>query len=168
MIDSELAMFNRPLRRLRSILRAEGQATTSYDFIIIDSAPGVSRLLLNGLVAADQLIIPCTASDLALQGVQKITDSVDRLSAGEDRELDIDMPVRVLFTMFRPTTKIAQAAIKRVTNRYGITPYTTYIRQSVRAAEAPGYHQPLAVYEPSGVSDDYRAFAEEFLNDGQE
>lgn len=163
-IENELSQFNRPLRRLRAILR-ESKALAGYDYIILDCAPSVGRLLLNSIVAADQLLIPCTASSMALKGVRKVLGSVEDLSSGEDAELAAVPPMRVLFTKFNPATKISKAALKRVQTKFGLTPYSTHIRTCIRAEEAPDFNETLMTYDPQGTTTvDYEKFTEEFLN----
>jgi chromosome partitioning protein len=164
MIDPILAELNRPLRRLRSILR-NSATVMGYDYVLIDSPPGVSRLLLNALVVADQLILPCTASAMALKGLKRVIDDVDRLSQGEDREIEFEMPMRVVFTKFNPNTKISKAAMKRVTDRFGLVPFVTHVRTSIRAEEAPDFHQTLGTYDPKNPAlEDYARVGAELID----
>ena len=163
-IENELSQFNRPLRRLRAILK-ESKAIGKYDYVLLDCAPSVGRLLLNSIVAADRLLIPCTASSMALKGVRKVLGSVDDLSSGEDAELTAVPPMRVLFTKFNPSTKISKAARKRVETKFGLTAYKTHIRTCIRAEEAPDFNETLMTYDPQGTTTlDYETFTEEFLN----
>ena len=163
-IENELSQYNRPLRRLRAIIR-ESKALAKYDYIILDCAPSVGRLLLNSIVAADRLLIPCTASSMALKGVRKVLGSVSDLSNGEDAELTEIPPMRVLFTKFNPNTKISKAALKRVQTKFGLETYSTHIRTCIRAEEAPDFNETLMTYDPQGTTTlDYEKFTEEFLN----
>lgn len=163
-IENELSQFPRPLRRLRAMLR-DNATIAGYDYVLLDCAPSVGRLLLNSIVAADELLIPCTASSMALKGVRKVIGSVQELLSEDVAELSAVPKMRVLFTKFNPSTKISKAARRRVETKFNLATYKTHIRTCIRAEEAPDFNETLMHYDPSGTTTvDYEQFTEEYLS----
>jgi chromosome partitioning protein len=133
----------------------------NYDFVIVDSPPSVGALTLNSLAAADMLIIPLQAEYYALEGIAKMTETVDRVKASLNPDLTI---LGILITMFDSRTKLSKEVEDNVRKHFGDLVFKAVIPRNVRLAEAPSYGQ--SVFEFAGDSqgaEAYKALAVEVL-----
>jgi chromosome partitioning protein len=133
----------------------------NYDFVIVDSPPSVGALTLNSLAAADMLIIPLQAEYYALEGIAKMTETVDRVKASLNPDLNI---LGILVTMYDNRTKLSKEVEDNVRKHFGDLVFTAVIPRNVRLAEAPSYGQ--SIFEFAGDSqgaEAYKALAMEVL-----
>jgi chromosome partitioning protein len=133
----------------------------NYDFVIVDSPPSVGALTLNSLAAADMLIIPLQAEYYALEGIAKMTETVDRVKASLNPDLTI---LGILITMFDSRTKLSKEVEDNVRKHFSDLVFKAVIPRNVRLAEAPSYGQ--SVFEFAGDSqgaEAYKALAVEVL-----
>jgi chromosome partitioning protein len=142
------------------VMRAVGRLPKSWDCVIIDCPPALSYLSVGALMAVRDVIIPVEAHSIALSGVAAIVTEIDRLRAHLNTSLrdPVILPCRVNRTIH------ARLVIEELNARHpGLVAHST-IRESIRLAEAAAARTPITDYEPlSGPSQDYRAFAAEFL-----
>jgi chromosome partitioning protein len=89
----------------------------NYDFIIVDSPPSVGALTLNSLAAADMLIIPLQAEYYALEGIAKMTDTVQRVKGSLNPDLNI---LGILITMYDNRTKLSKEVEDNVRKHFGM------------------------------------------------
>ncbi|CAN5887678.1 ParA family protein [soil metagenome] len=133
----------------------------NYEFIIIDSPPSIGALTLNSLAAADQLVIPLQTEYYALEGIAGMMDTVSRIKASLNPNLNI---LGILLTMFDNRTRLSQEVEDNVRQHFGNLVFTTVIPRNVRLAEAPSYGQPIFAYAPTSQgASAYRKLAEEVL-----
>ena len=125
----------------------------NYDFVIVDSPPSVGALTLNSLAAADMLIIPLQAEYYALEGIAKMTETVDRVKASLNPDLTI---LGILVTMFDNRTKLSKEVEDNVRKHFGDLVFNAVIPRNVRLAEAPSYGQ--SVFEFAGDSQGAEAY----------
>jgi chromosome partitioning protein len=134
----------------------------NYDFIIVDSPPSVGSLTLNSLAAADMLIIPLQAEYYALEGIAKMTDTVERVKVSLNPDLNI---LGILITMFDNRTKLSKEVEDNVRKHFGDLVFTSVIPRNVRLAEAPSYGQSVFEFAAdSQGADAYKQLAEEVLD----
>ena len=127
--------------RLRDILR---NATTGYDFILIDCPPSLNMLTLNALVAADGVLIPMQCEYYALEGLSALNQTIEAVSSTLNPELKIE---GILRTMYDPRNRLTQEVSDQLIEYFGDTVYRTIVPRNVRLAEAPSFGLPVMVYD---------------------
>jgi len=135
-----------------------------FHYIIIDCPPSLGILTLNGLTAADSLLIPIQCEYFALEGVTELFETLTRLQ----RELNPSLVVEgLLLTMYDERTNLSAAVAKDLRDFYGTQVLKTVIPRNVRLAEAPSFGKPIVLYDPrSRGAESYMQLAEEILTHG--
>jgi chromosome partitioning protein len=149
------------VHRERQLKRALATVAVQYDLAIIDSPPSLGLLTVNGLTAADHMVVPIQCEFLALEGVSQLITTIDLVRRQLNPQLDL---LGVLMTMFDARTNLSAMVVDEVRRFFPDRIFETVIPRSVRLAEAPSYGQAIAEYDPSsrgGVA--YEAFARELL-----
>lgn len=135
-----------------------------YDYIFIDCPPSLGLLTVNGLVAADSLIIPIQSEFYALEGVTKLLESMKLVKARLNKNLSI---FGVVVTMYDARTTLAKQVAQEVKEYFGDMMFETIIPRSVKLSEAPSYGEPITKYYPDGKgAKAYYALAEEVIDRG--
>ena len=148
---------DRALRLLRALKPIQGQ----YDLVILDCPPALDLLTLNGLAAADTLIVPMQAEYFALEGISELISTLERVRAAFNPDLSIE---GVLLTMYDDRTNLAQQVTDTLREHFKDRLFRTVIPRNVRLAEAPSHGKPVALYDPrSRGTEAYFELAEEFL-----
>jgi len=136
-----------------------------YSYLVVDCPPSLGFLTINGLVAADEVIVPVQCEYLALEGLVQLMDTLERLRVGLNHRLE---HIRILLTMFDSRTNLAQQVAAEVRTHFPGQVFETIISRNVRLAEAPSYGQPILYYDPfSKGAEGYRHLAEEVLSRGK-
>lgn len=144
--------------KLKSVLE---KIKDDYDFIIIDCPPSLGLLTLNGLTAADSLLVPIQCEYFALEGVTELFDTLARLRRGLNPQLVIE---GLLLTMYDERTNLSAAVAKDLRDFYGRQVFGTVIPRNVRLAEAPSYGKPIILYDiRSRGAESYIQLAKEIL-----
>ncbi len=135
-----------------------------FHYIIIDCPPSLGILTLNGLTAADSLLVPIQCEYYALEGVTELFDTLARLR----RELNPTLAIEgLLLTMFDERTNLSAAVAKDLRDFYGSQVLETVIPRNVRLAEAPSFGKPIMLYDPrSRGAEAYVSLAKEIINNG--
>jgi len=135
-----------------------------YDFILIDCPPSLGILTLNGLVAADEVLIPLQCEYFALEGLTLLLQTVKRVQKTLNPELDIG---GIFFTMYDSRTKLAQDVVQQVTSYFKDRVFRTIIPRNVRLSEAPSHGLPICKYDALCVgARSYEKLAKEVLERG--
>jgi chromosome partitioning protein len=151
-----VSMFSRELR-LRRALDAIGQ---DFDFVLVDCPPSLGLLTVNGLAAADEVMIPIQCEYYALEGVSQLLGNIDRVKHGLNPQLEVE---GVVLTMFDGRTTLASDVVEQVRGHFGDTTYRTVIPRTVRLSEAPSYGEPIEAFDPmSRGAIAYRELGREF------
>lgn len=133
-----------------------------YDFIIIDCPPSLGILTLNGLTAANSLLVPIQCEYFALEGVTELFDTLARLRRGLNPQLIIE---GLLLTMYDERTNLSAAVAQDLRDFYGQQVFKTVIPRNVRLAEAPSYGKPIILYDiRSRGAESYIQLAKEVLS----
>ncbi|MBN1647068.1 MAG: ParA family protein [Spirochaetales bacterium] len=117
-----------------------------WDYIFIDSPPSLGILTINGLCAADQVIIPLQCEYFALEGLSLLLQSIKRVQKALNPGLSIG---GILFTMFDSRTKLANEVVQKVTGYFKDKVFKTIIPRNVRLSEAPSHKVPIIMYDPN-------------------
>lgn len=159
--EIELVEIERPQFVLKTILES---IRDYFHFIIIDCPPSLGLLTVNGLTAADSLLVPIQCEYYALEGVTELFDTLARLR----RELNPALAIEgLLLTMFDERTNLSTAVAKDLRDFYGGQVLDTVIPRNVRLAEAPSFGKPIMLYDPrSRGSETYVELGKEILSHG--
>ena len=135
-----------------------------FHFIIVDCPPSLGILTVNGLTAADSLLVPIQCEYFALEGVTELFETLARLK----RELNPSLSIEgLLLTMYDERTNLSSAVAKDLRDFYGSTVFKTTIPRNVRLAEAPSFGKPILLYDPkSRGAESYAQLAKEILEHG--
>jgi chromosome partitioning protein len=133
-----------------------------FDFIIIDSPPSLNILTLNGLVAADSVLVPIQCEYFALEGLSDLFDTLARVRRSLNARLTIQ---GILLTMFDERTNLSDQVRDEVKNHFPNHLLDTIIPRNVRLAEAPSFGKPALLYDiKSKGAASYIKLAREILN----
>ena len=115
-----------------------------YDYIFIDCPPSLSLVTLNGLVAADSVIIPLQCEFFSLEGLSQLNEIIKHGKSGENPSLEIE---GLLFTMFDPRLNVTNQVVNEVKKAFPDSVFETTIPRNVRLSEAPSYGMPVMYYD---------------------
>ena len=135
-----------------------------FHFIVIDCPPSLGILTVNGLTAADSLLVPIQCEYFALEGVTELFETLARLK----RELNPNLAIEgLLLTMYDERTNLSAAVAKDLRDFYGPKVLKTVIPRNVTLAEAPSFGKPVLTYDArSRGAVSYIELAKEILNHG--
>ena len=132
-----------------------------YDFILLDCPPALNLLTLNGLVAADAVVIPMQCEYYALEGLSDLVATIKKVRTSLNPRLEIEGLLR---TMFDPRNVLAQQVSDQLQQHFGDKVYNTIIPRNVRLAEAPSFGAPaVALDRECKGSQAYLALTSEIL-----
>lgn len=132
-----------------------------YDYILIDCPPSLGVLTLNGLVAADAVLIPLQCEYYALEGLSLLLQTVKRIQKNLNTALEIG---GIFFTMYDQRTRLAQDVVRQVTGYFKDRVFKTIIPRNVRLSEAPSHGIPISQYDALCVgARSYQSLAQEVL-----
>jgi len=155
----ELLAIDDPNYRLKKALAA---VKDSYDVIFIDCPPSLEMLTLNGLSAADGILIPVQCEYFALEGLSDLMTTLRMVKKRINPQLEI---FSVILTMFDGRTNFSTQVAQEVRRHFPGKVCATVIPRNVRLAEAPSHGIPIAAYDKhSRGAIAYRAVAEELKN----
>jgi chromosome partitioning protein len=134
-------------------------AELPYEYVIIDCPPSLGLLTLNGLVAANSLLIPVQAEYYALEGLGQLVQTVKRVRQALNPELDL---LGVVVTMHNGRTTLSSQVHDEIKRHFPDKVFDTVIPRNVRLAEAPSFGQPIMHYDKwSKGARSYKALAKE-------
>lgn len=133
-----------------------------FDFIVIDCPPSLGLLTLNALTSSDLVLIPLQTEFLAMQGLAKIKQIIQKVKLRLNKELKIG---GVIPTMYDQRKVLNRDVVETITKYFGSLVFDTRIRDTVALAEAPSQRMDIFSYSPdSAGAADYLALAKEFLD----
>ena len=143
-------------RQLKNTLAAVRE---NYDVIFIDCPPSLEMLTLNGLCAADGILIPVQCEYYALEGLSDLMATLRSVKRRMNPTIDI---FGVVLTMFDGRTNFSTQVAQEVRRHFPGKVFTTAIPRNVRLAEAPSHGLPVGAYDRSSRGAvAYRELAEE-------
>lgn len=156
--EVELIEIDQREYRLRDVLRS---ADNQYDFVIIDCPPALNMLTVNGLVAAQSVMIPMQCEYYALEGLTDLVSTLRKVRAKLNPELKIEGLLR---TMYDARSTLTQQVSRELESHFGDKVYRSIIPRNVRLAEAPSYGKPVIAFDRgSRGAIAYLALAHELL-----
>jgi chromosome partitioning protein len=153
-----VSLFSRESRLAKAL---EPVCQGEYQFVLLDCPPSLGLLTVNALVAAEELLIPIQCEYYALEGLGQLLHNVGLVQQNVNPGLRL---TGIVMTMFDSRTRLAEQVVAEVRRYFGATVYDTIIPRTVRLSEAPGYGEPITVYDPrSRGAECYRSLAAEVL-----
>ncbi len=157
---AEIELVGEPNRE-RRLAQALHSARHDYDIALIDCPPSLGLLTLNGLTAANSVVIPIQCEFLALEGVTQLIQTIDLTRQHLNPQLDL---LGVLMTMFDSRTRLSAHVVDEVRQYFPDHLFEAIVPRSVRLAEAPSYGQSITEYDPSSRGGEaYDQFADELV-----
>ncbi|HWA13945.1 MAG TPA: ParA family protein [Burkholderiales bacterium] len=115
-----------------------------YDFILLDCPPALNLLTVNGLCAANAVMIPMQCEYYALEGLSDLVQTIKKVRANLNPGLEIEGLLR---TMYDPRNMLAQQVSDQLQQHFGDKVYRTVIPRNVRLAEAPSHGVPALSFD---------------------
>ena len=149
------------LGREYRLKRALQKQKENFDFLIIDSPPSLGLLTINGLCAADSVIIPVQCEYYALEGLTQLHNTIRLVKENLNPALGIE---GVLLTMADFRTNLTKEVIQEARNHFKEKVYNTVIPRNVRLTEAPSFGKPIALYDRDSLgAQKYEELSKEIL-----
>jgi chromosome partitioning protein len=126
--------------------RALQPVLDDYDLILIDCPPSLGVLTINGLTAADSVLIPLQCEALSHRGVGQLLETIEDVRTFANGDLTVR---GIVATMYDDRTKHSRHIIEEVENRYGIPVLQPPVRKSIRFAEAPARGKSILQHAPN-------------------
>ncbi len=140
---------------------ALGSLSAEYDYILIDCPPSLELLTLNGLCAAETVLVPVQCEYYALEGLSDLLSTIRIVKRSLNPSLDLE---GVLLTMFDGRTNLSLQVSEEVKRHFPGKVYASVIPRNVRLSEAPSHGKPVMAYDPySRGAEAYKMLAEELL-----
>ena len=133
---------NREMRLKLALAEIEDQ----FDFILIDCPPALSLLTLNGLCAADGVVVPMQCEYFALEGLSDLVNTIKQVHANLNPNLKI---IGLLRVMFDARVTLQQQVSEQLMTHFGNKVFKTIIPRNVRLAEAPSFGLPGVIFDKS-------------------
>ena len=157
---AEMELVNEPGREmiLRELLEP---VVNDYDYVLIDCPPSLGLLTMNALTASHYVLIPLQTEYLAVQGLSKIKQVVDKVRFRLNRSLQIG---GVIATMYDSRKVLNNQIVDLIQKYFGDQVFRTMIRENVALAESPSKQKDIFSYQPaSNGAEDYLALSREIL-----
>ncbi len=152
-----VGQFDAPFRLKDAIAAVREQ----FDLVVIDTPPALGIITVNALVAASHLIVPIQASYYALEGTDDLLETLERVRARPNPELQL---LGVLITLYDKRTNLARDIHKQVRQVFGGKVFKTVIGKNVRLEESPAYKETIFSFAPdSSGAEEYASLAREVL-----
>ena len=139
--EVELTKLNKKFVQLKAALSAVARA---YDYIIIDSPPSLSLLTVNGMIAANYLLLPVQTEFYALEGVAQLLESMKLVKKAMNPDLKL---LGVVATMYDKRTTLSVQVLEEIKKYFKDKVFETAIPRNVRVAEAPSHGTPVGSYD---------------------
>jgi chromosome partitioning protein len=161
--EIQLAADEHRLTRLRRVLENYRSSNPPVEFVLIDCPPSLGVLMTNALAAADSVLVPLQCEYLALEGLAKILEMIERIKQiSGNGALALE---GIVLTMYDARTNLSHEVVTSVRDHLGAKVFDTIIPRSVRLGEAPSHGKPITDYDPTGTgAQSYRELAKEFLS----
>ena len=142
--EIELVGMDRREYRLRDALTPLRQHPDPPGFVLIDCPPSLGLLTLNGLVAADAVLVPLQCEFYALEGISALTRTIEMVKRGFNPGLKLQ---GIVLTMYDRRNNLSDQVAADARGFFGSTVYETMIPRNIRISEAPSHGKPVLLYD---------------------
>ncbi len=151
--------FSRELKLKKAI----DAIVDDFDFVLIDCPPSLGLITVNGLAAADEVLVPIQCEYYALEGLSQLLRNVNLVSTNLNETLEV---TTIVLTMYDARTRLSVDVANEVREHFSERVCRVMIPRTVRLSEAPSFGQPITVFDPaSRGAVAYRELAKE-VSDG--
>jgi len=148
--------------REMKLKRAIDTVVEDFDFVLIDCPPSLGLITVNGLAAADEVLVPIQCEYYALEGLSQLLRNVNLVSTNLNQTLEVST---IVLTMFDARTRLSVDVANEVREHFSERVCRAVIPRTVRLSEAPSFGQPITVFDPtSRGAVAYRELAKEVSN----
>lgn len=160
LVGAELELVQIPQRE--SLLkRAIHDVVDRYDYLILDCPPSLGLLTLNALTAAHSVLIPVQCEYYAMEGLDQLLKTVQRVREAYNPDLRIE---GILFTMYDSRTNLSQQVVREIRDYFKQQVFNVVVPRNVVLAEAPSHGQPVILYNIGSTgAQAYLALAKEVM-----
>ena len=120
------------------------EVRNDYDYIIIDCPPSLDLLTVNGLVAAEEVLIPIQAEYLALEGLGQLLNTINLVKENLKSELSV---LGAVVTMYDKRNKLSEEVLKEIKTHFPFKVFESIIPRNIRLTESPSYGQSILAYD---------------------
>lgn len=160
LVDAELELVSR-MRREYVTKEIVDKVRDDFDYIFIDCLPSLGLVTVNALTAADAVIIPVQCEIFSLQGLGKLTNTVNTVRKYLNPQLVVE---GILLSMYDRRLRLANQVVEEVKEAFGDKVYDTIIHRNSKIGEAPSLHAPVILYDAASKgSINFLNLAKEFL-----
>ena len=160
LVGAEIELINVENKEL-AMKEALSEVTDEYEYVIIDCPPSLGLITVNGLTAADSVIIPVQTEFFALEGLGKLLHTIKLIQTRLNPGLKIE---GFLLTMFDGRLRLANQVVEDVRHHFGNMVFNTIIQRNVRLSEAPSHGKPVILYDAiSAGTNNYLNLAKEII-----
>lgn len=157
---AEVELVNVMGREYR-LKKAVAEMQREFDFMIIDCPPSLGLLTINGLTAANSVIIPIQCEYYALEGLSQLMSTISLVRENLNGSLEVE---GVLMTMADYRTNLTREVIDEVKQHFKEKVYNAVIPRTIKLTEAPGFGKPIALYDRTSLgAKKYEELAHEVL-----
>jgi chromosome partitioning protein len=133
-----------------------------YEYVVIDTPPTLGLITVNALVAATHVLIPIQSSYFALEGTDDLLETIDKVKARANPQLQI---LGAVITLYDKRTLLARDILGEIRKVFGDKIFNTTISKSVRLEESPAYRESIFTFAPrSSGAYEYYKLSEEVLS----
>lgn len=157
---AEIELVNEPKREFK-LTNVISEVKQDYDVCLIDCPPSLGLLSINGLVAADSVLVPVQTEYYAMEGMGQLVQTIQKIQQRLNPTLSI---IGVVLTMYDSRTSLSSQVKEEVERVFGDLVFKTVIPRNVRLAEAPSHGSPIMTYDRwSKGARSYKALTKELL-----
>ena len=142
--EIELVDLSRREYRLRDALQSVRAAAGPFTYVLIDCPPSLGLLTLNGLVAADAVLVPLQCEFYALEGISSLMRTIEMVRRGLNPALELQ---GIVLTMFDRRNNLSELVAADARGFFGRKVYDTVIPRNIRISEAPSHGKPVLLYD---------------------
>jgi len=131
-------------RREERMKDALYQIKNDYDYIIIDCSPSLGLITINGLTAADAVLIPVQCEYFALEGLGKLLNTIKIIQSRLNTDLEIE---GILLTMYDVRLRLSNQVVGEVRTHFQSIVFDTIIPRNIKLSESPSFGEPAIAYD---------------------
>ena len=160
LVGAEIELINEENKEM-AMKEAISEVLDQYEYVIIDCPPSLGLITVNGLTAADSVIIPVQTEFFALEGLGKLLNTIKLIQTQLNPALKIE---GFLLTMYDGRLRLANQVVEDVRHHFGNMVFNTVIQRNVRLSEAPSHGKPVILYDAiSAGTNNYLNLAKEII-----
>ncbi len=126
------------------LLRRLSAIKDRYAFVILDCPPSLGLLTVNGLTAAEGVVIPLQCEYYAMEGLTLLLDTIRKIRLRFNPYLTVE---GIVLTMFDRRNNLSHQVANEIRNHLGYRVFDTIIPRNVRLSESPSYGLPALLYD---------------------